>query len=274
MEEFFSRLREERESKGLDLADISEKTKINEQFLKALEEGNLKGLPKGYDRIFMKSYLIAIGTDVEQTLEEFDRYLGRREPTQIIDLDEFEREKQKTALNINEKFKYLFMWVPVVIILSVLIYLFLRFGLDDQDTSNGAKISEIKVEDYIDDLDTTQSAVFVPPKEIESDSLFISMTGLRKTWVRMVVDRRDTSEYTLYKGVKKEIAVDSLVSFVIGVGDGFILQLKDSTYRNMAKREEVISRLTIDKKGIRTLYTKIPKRIETVTKVDTVTNEE
>lgn len=90
----------------------------------------------------------------------------------------------------------------------------------------------------------------------------------------MVVDRRDTSEYTLYKGVKKEIGADSLVSFVIGVGNGFILQLRDTTYKNLAKREEVISRLTIDKKGIRTLFTKIPQKIETVTNVDTVTNEE
>jgi transcriptional regulator with XRE-family HTH domain len=258
LEEFFSRLRQEREDKGFSLQQIHEKTRINIVYLDALEKGDLKALPKGYDRIFMKSYLLAIGTDVDSFLEEFDRLLGRREPTQVINLDDIEREKQIKAVKITQNIRYLFLWLPMAIILGVLIYIFISFGAGENGGGEEQKIAEIKVEDYLNKLDTSQSAIIVP-EPVKSDSIFLVMRGLKKTWVRAVVDRRDTLEYILYKGVDKRLKADSLLQFIIGVGNGVEISTPDTTYRNLARPGEIISRLSIDRKGIRRLIRKKPR---------------
>ena len=258
MQDFFTRLKQEREDSGLTLDEIFNKTRLSVEYLTAIEEGELKKLPKGYDRIFMKTYLLAIGVDVESYLEEFDRLLGRREPTQVIDLDDLERDRQKRDLKINHGIKYLLLWMPVVLILSFLIYLFISFGEDEAQVENSsAQIPEIKVEDYISDIDTMQTAVATPEK-IVVDSLKIELTGIKRTWVRSVIDRRDTLEFTLTRNINMVLEADSVISFVIGKGDGISIQTGDSIYRNIAPSGQVIKRLVIDKNGIRELIHAVP----------------
>ena len=258
MQDFFERLKTERLDSGITLEEIFNKTRISIEYLTAIEEGELKKLPKGYDRIFMKSYLQTIGIDVDSYLEEFDRLLGRREPTQVIDLEDLERDRQKREINLNHSLKYLLLWMPVVLILSFLIYLFISFGDDEVQTDEAAaQIPEIKVEDYISDLDTIQTAMEVPEPET-IDSLKVNLTGIKRTWVRAVIDWRDTVEFTLTKDLIRTLEADSVMHFVIGVGDGISIQTTDSVYRNIAPSGQVIKRLVLDSKGIREIIHSLP----------------
>jgi hypothetical protein len=70
-----SRLRAEREIRGLSLPDVSESTKIPVSLLEALERDDLRRWPKGqlYRRAFFRSYLEVLGLPAEPLTSEFAR---------------------------------------------------------------------------------------------------------------------------------------------------------------------------------------------------------
>jgi cytoskeletal protein RodZ len=65
------KLREARESKGLSLYDVQEKTKIQKRYLEAIEKGNFSVLPGSfYTRAFIREFALVVGLDPTQLLEE------------------------------------------------------------------------------------------------------------------------------------------------------------------------------------------------------------
>ena len=62
-ETFFSILKEHRESKSIQIEEISEYTKINPKYIEAIEEGNFDILPNVYMRLFLRSYASYLDAD-------------------------------------------------------------------------------------------------------------------------------------------------------------------------------------------------------------------
>ena len=71
MTELGSRLRSEREEKGLTLDDLAGQTRIQKRYLQAIEDGNTDILPgRFYMRAFVKQYADIVDLDGEELLEE------------------------------------------------------------------------------------------------------------------------------------------------------------------------------------------------------------
>ena len=69
---FGTRLRSQREKKGVSLADISSQTKIKVSLLEALEGDDLTYWPRGlFGRAYIRAYAQAIGFDPEPLIPEF-----------------------------------------------------------------------------------------------------------------------------------------------------------------------------------------------------------
>jgi transcriptional regulator with XRE-family HTH domain len=67
------RLRTARESKGLSIEQVAAVTKLNSQFIEALEEGRWDLLPgRVYLKSFAKVYAEALGIDVKEVYEKID----------------------------------------------------------------------------------------------------------------------------------------------------------------------------------------------------------
>lgn len=72
MTELGSRLRSEREEKGLTLDDLAGQTRIQKRYLQAIEEGDYSNIPgKFYTRAFIKQYAEAVGLDPNDMFEEY-----------------------------------------------------------------------------------------------------------------------------------------------------------------------------------------------------------
>lgn len=70
--ELGSRLRSEREEKGLTLDDLAGQTRIQKRYLQAIEEGDYSIIPgKFYTRAFIKQYAEAVGLDPNDIFEEY-----------------------------------------------------------------------------------------------------------------------------------------------------------------------------------------------------------
>lgn len=73
-------LKKAREDRGISLEEVSKATKIQEKFLRALEEGNYSVLPNEvYTRGFVRNYAQFLGLDIEKITAFFRREFVKRE---------------------------------------------------------------------------------------------------------------------------------------------------------------------------------------------------
>ena len=73
---FYSNFKKIRKDKNISISDISNKTKIQEKYIIAIEEGNLNMLPPVYTRLFLKSYSEAINLDSEKIIIEYKNHIS------------------------------------------------------------------------------------------------------------------------------------------------------------------------------------------------------
>lgn len=69
---FYKQLETKRKAQKITLSEISERTKIREEFLEAIEEGNFPIVPHVYIRLFLRSYAIEIGAEPEKVIEDYE----------------------------------------------------------------------------------------------------------------------------------------------------------------------------------------------------------
>ena len=69
---FYLSLKEIRESKDIDLQSISEATKINIEYLKSIDNGDLDIVPSTFLRLFIKSYAKFLKIDPNEVLKEYE----------------------------------------------------------------------------------------------------------------------------------------------------------------------------------------------------------
>ena len=70
--DFGTRMKRQREERGVSLRRIADATKISVSALEALERNDISRLPGGiFSRAFVRSYAIEIGLDPEKTVRDF-----------------------------------------------------------------------------------------------------------------------------------------------------------------------------------------------------------
>ena len=83
MSDLHKKLKALRREQKIDLAAIEKRTKINLEYLKAIESGNFEVLPSTYIRLFLKAYCVEIGADPVDALRQMNILLGAEEPEAI-----------------------------------------------------------------------------------------------------------------------------------------------------------------------------------------------
>tara|TARA_S200000501_G_scaffold354753_1_gene375764 strand:- start:356 stop:1174 length:819 start_codon:yes stop_codon:yes gene_type:complete len=76
LSKFYKELKELRESRKISLDEISERTKINVQYLQDIEKGAFEDIETPYLRLFLRAYAEEIGSDSQRALEQLDSYSG------------------------------------------------------------------------------------------------------------------------------------------------------------------------------------------------------
>ena len=94
MAKFYKELKELRESRKISLDEISDRTKINVQYLQDIEKGAFKDIETPYLRLFLRAYAEEIGSDSQRALEQLDAYSGTTQASPI----------QNNILNENSKY--------------------------------------------------------------------------------------------------------------------------------------------------------------------------
>ena len=92
---FFSDFIKIRESQNITIEDIIKSTKIQEQYIHAIEKGNFDNLPLVYTRLFLKSYCKVIGLDEHEILNQYNNYIKGNRTTATTRTPKFIKNKNK-----------------------------------------------------------------------------------------------------------------------------------------------------------------------------------
>ena len=96
MSDLHKKLKALRREQKIDLAAIEKRTKINLEYLKAIESGKFEVLPSTYIRLFLKAYCVEIGADPVDAMRQMDILLGV-EDSETIPIPEVEKPVEENG---------------------------------------------------------------------------------------------------------------------------------------------------------------------------------
>ena len=152
-ESFFSLLKSHRESKGVEIQEIAEYTKINPKYLNAIEAGEFEVLPNVYMRLFLRSYAQFIGADAEQALDDYELHTTGKVSAKVDSMAESSTEQTSNdssgvgTIFDNSPIPPKQIMTGIVVIVGLFLFFNLVSSLSEQQTEAMPEIStEVKVE--------------------------------------------------------------------------------------------------------------------------------
>jgi cytoskeletal protein RodZ len=73
MREIGRRLKEARLALGMEVGDVSVKTRISPHYIRAMEDGKFQIIPRVFDKGYLKIYAGFLGIDTQQILNLFEQ---------------------------------------------------------------------------------------------------------------------------------------------------------------------------------------------------------
>ena len=165
-ESFFSLLKSHRESKGVEIQEIAEYTKINPKYLHAIEAGEFEVLPNVYMRLFLRSYAQFIGADAEQALDDYELHTTGKVSIKVDSLAEpstaqtSDDSSGMETIFDNSPIPPKQIMTGIVVILGLFLFFNMVSSLSEQQAE---AIPEINTE--IEDKDKIE-AISVTPKKV------------------------------------------------------------------------------------------------------------
>lgn len=265
------RLRKKRLELSKDLGDIVEEIKIAEEYLKAIEDGDLTALPSDvYYGLFVRSYAKELGFDAEKLLEEFatEEPSEEREPKTEKDKPEPEIKKpgQEERPAGRTSPLVVALWVAGVVVVVIAVVILLSTDYEDQsevsstpteaaDTTASIVLNEPTDSMVADsgEIETGDLADNMIPDEILPD-LILDIDVNALSWVVVVADGDTILIDNLDSGFARTLAARE--GFVISLGNpsGVALRLNKQPLRSLSPGGRVINNVVIDRSNFEDFF--------------------
>lgn len=203
-----ARLRRERESRDISIAEITASTRINAKFLEAIESGDFSVLPRTYVRAFIREYIDALGLDHQEYIRHLDAILGReKEKDQDAgaghESDGQGRRNVKGSRLQRPRFFYLMspqnLFIGLFILAAIVIIVFLIQPVDEQ--AGEQTVQEIPFDRVVKESEAAVRQgepplqLPVQPVVAQAESLTLLMRTTDTVWVSITLDGTRTEEF-------------------------------------------------------------------------------
>ncbi len=250
---FFERLKQIRLKKKLKLETISAKSKIHMRFLEALESGDLNEIPGIYSKLFFKTYLSFLKVEDEQEyLEEFENLRKESMPLHTSTIRRKRVEKQDRRK--SSLIKTIYIVAPLLVVAVIFAVLAINsIGVDKNEELG--EVQEIPVQKIAEQLLMEQEKQAAEKQDsvlVSGESIRVTadLSAVQRTWIRVITDRADTTEYLLAANETISLKADSLLNFLVGNAAGIKFIVNGNPAGILGKEGQVITRLLISPKGI------------------------
>jgi len=221
--------------KKISLEKISAETRIGLANLLMIEQENIEELPaEVFVKGFLRSFADAVGADGDKAVR---RYESRISVVQKIAVSEAFIGKSAPR-----------MWWKLLISLTLLagIIVLSVFGVavfhnqpdtdmpHEQKVSGGIspRVDAQKHQEVDSDVKTARSVAL---------KLLLKVTVLEDTWLKVIIDEKDSTEYTLTSGDKLELEATSGYNLLIGNSGGVKITLNDKPVPLPGNSGEVVT---------------------------------
>ncbi len=241
----FDEVKNYRLEQNITLDEISTHSHIQLRYLEAIESGNLEALPAVYDRLFFKTYLDYLDPpEKERYLEAFHTIRKEREPKHTTTqrrIRSVKAEQSKSKL-----VKTLYLVVPLLIVLVIIVIL----ALNSQPVTTKPlnDVPEVTVHDIVKEMQPKPAPVPVAPAE--KPSVRVTVDAVQRTWLRVIKDYADTTEYLVKANERVNLVADSVLLFLVGNAAGVQFEINGEQAGILGKPNQVISYLKVTPKGI------------------------
>ena len=215
---FGSYLQTIRLEKKISLEKIAAQTRIGLGNLLLIEQEDLERLPAAvFVKGFLRSYATAIGADGDEVV--------RRYESRLDVLDKIaETEATKSRQNRGIWWKLL---LALVLLLGIIVLSIFGIAVFPNDTVNKTNQQGVAA-------DTSSS-------EVVSQKLTLEVTALEDTWLKVIIDEKESTEYSLNSGDRIELEATAGYNLLIGNASGLKIKLNDKPVPISGKSGQVVT---------------------------------
>lgn len=277
LKNFSGELKKSREEKQITIQEISNVTRIDEKFIRAIEDADFQVLPEVYIRAFIKEYAKTIELDPQKVIQKYENAkLGKSTPAEgesipeeseaPQDSSEADEEKKETEPEKkvfyaapdnsafisaqNKKFNknlYFLIGGFVIIVLLVVYFVFINVPEDKI-------ITEKSYDEQVDAEGEGEQNRFElnneenEPAGAETKKFSLEISAQDTSWCKVIIDERVAEDFILYPDSKKSFEGRK---FILKVGNAGGVQLKkDGETLDFDGQKGQVRQLTITSKGI------------------------
>lgn len=215
MNPFFQQLKQAREAKGISLAQISDITRIAENYLEAIELGNVSILPQAYVRAFVREYASIVGLDPDKTMRLYDEVApgtstapAAPPPAAPPTTPEGEGTVYRTGLAPEKTLMTPTTTKVALGLLAIAAIAIIIWNMTSKQHSPPAE--EIPFQNIIKEQERRLSPSQAPlpavnqavPAASVTDSLTLRAVTTDSVWIMVIIDQGEPREYLLPAGAK------------------------------------------------------------------------
>jgi len=212
---FFQQLKQAREAKGISLAQISDITRIAENYLEAIELGNISILPQAYVRAFVREYASIVGLDPDKTMRLYDEVApgtstapAAPPPAAPPTTPEAEGPVHRTGLAPEKTLMTPTTTKTALGLLAIAALAIIVWNMTSKQHSPPAE--EIPFQNIIKEQERRLSPTQTPlpavnpavPAASVTDSLTLRAVTTDSVWIMVIIDQGEPREYLLPAGAK------------------------------------------------------------------------
>jgi cytoskeletal protein RodZ len=221
--------------KKISLEKISAQTRIGLSNLMLIEQEDIEGLPaEVFVKGFLRSFADAIGADGDEAVRRFE---SRLDVVQKIAVTE--DSIGKSTPRMWWKLLMSLALLAGIVVLSILgVALFHQ--QPDADDHDQQKVSA-GVAPAADSQKKPAAGSGVEPDRQVTEKFLLKITVLEDTWLKVIIDEKDSSEHTLTAGDNLELKATSGFNLLIGNSGGVKIMLNDKPVSLPGKSGEVVT---------------------------------
>lgn len=276
-------IRSKRKDRGLSIRQVSEATRIDAQYLKALEAGNIALLPEPYMRAFLKTYASYLGLNPAEALRRFEaflrdqserlemvrgsvkereaRHIGTRTVQPGTDWMEVEAPEQaiEPAPEISRR-SGMILAAALIVFFAVIVYLAVRFTSGGEssgiigpapDPAAAAVEAEYAAEQPSEqiELETAADPLNVPAEVDTTTGRLLIAEALEETWIEARADGAVVIRRIITEGNSIQVAFRDTLELWLGKNRGMRLILDGEEITDLGP-PGMILRLVLTDEGV------------------------
>ncbi len=229
-------LQDIRLEKKISLEQVSQQTRISLGNLLLLEQEDHERLPaEVYVKGFLRSYAKAIGADGDEVIRRYKSRLGV-----VQRMSESESSSKKISSGIGWKLLISLVLLVCIIGLSIFAVFFFR-QVPDTDKALEQKTAAVK--EHVVNTKAEQQGIDADSRPVKAvpEKLLLHVTAVEDTWLKVIIDEKGSTEYSLSSGDQIEIEASTGFNLLIGNAGGIKITLNDKPVSIPGKSGEVVT---------------------------------